>query len=167
MFFSLNLGKWIDVTQEPIKSDIVICLGGGTIDRVKKSIALLNEGYSAKLLLLGESWYNHPYIKKNYPDLPVVIDESPKNTQEEVWLIKRYMKEHGYQSALIVTDPPHTRRIKILTSKLLDNGDNITFRMVGSDVVWWDAKNYYRNEKARSFVWHEVPKIVYRYIVGE
>ena len=153
----------MDATQEPVKSDIVFCLGGGTIDRVKKSIALLKEGYSEKFLLLGESWYNQPYIKKNYPELPVTIDESPKNTEEEVLFIKRYMKAHGHKSALIVTDPPHTRRVKVLASHLLED-DNITFRMIGSDVAWWDARNYYRNEKAFHFALNELFKIPYTYV---
>ena len=72
----LNLGKWLDVTQKPVNSDLVVCLGGGTIDRVKKSIELFEKGYANKFLLLGESWYNQPYIQKNYPNIVVKIDES-------------------------------------------------------------------------------------------
>lgn len=164
IFLFLNLGKWVDVTEKPVKSDIVVCLGGGTIERVKKSIELLKEGYVRKntFLLIGESWYNQPYLKKNYPNLAVIIEESPKNTKEEVLFIKKYMKAHRYKSALIVTDPPHSKRVKLLTSLLKIEGDKkMTFRVIGSDVKWWDATQYYKNERARSFVWHEVPKIIY------
>ena len=166
IFVFLNMGKWIDVTDEPVKSDIIVCLGGGTIERVKKSIELLKGGYAEKqaFLLLGESWYNQPYIKKNHPDMNIVIDESPQNTKEEVIYIKRYMAEHGYKSALIVTDPPHSRRVSLLTS--LNNDDNMTFRMLGSDVQWWDAEHYYKNERARDFVWHEVVGIAYELLIN-
>ena len=163
-FVFLNIGKWIDVTEEPVKSDIIVCLGGGTIDRVKKSIELFEEGYAGKqvFLLLGESWYNQPYIKKNYPAMHILIDESPKNTKEEVLFIKKYLKKHGYRSALIVTDPPHSRRVSLLTSLLSVEGDeNMTFHLVGSPVKWWDRECYYENERAKSFAGHEIKGILY------
>ena len=164
-FVFLNLGKWIDVTGKPVKSDIIVCLGGGTIDRVKKSIELLEEGNAEKFLLIGESWYNQPYIKKNYPDMNIVIDESPKNTKEEVLFTKEYMKEHSYKSALIVTDPPHSGRVKLLTSLILVGGDeNMTFHMIASEVKWWNAEHYYKSKRARSAVLHEVMGMVYHLI---
>ena len=168
-FVFLNLGKWIDVTEEPVKADIIVCLGGGTIDRVKKSIELLEGGYSEKevFLLIGESWYNQPYIKKNYPDMNIVIDESPKNTKEEVRFIKEYMKKHSYKSALIVTDPPHSGRVKLLTSLISVEGDeNMTFHMIASEVKWWDAEQYYKSKRARGAVLHEVMGMVYELVLG-
>ena len=159
IFVFLNMGKWIDVTEEPVKSDIIVCLGGGTIERVKKSIELLKGGYAEKqaFLLLGESWYNQPYIKKNHPDMNIMIDESPQNTKEEVLFIKEYMKKHKYKSALIVTDPPHSGRVKLLTSLISVEGDeNMTFHLIASEVKWWDAEEYYKSKRARGFVMHEV-----------
>lgn len=161
-----NLGKWIDVSEKPYKSDIIICLGGGTIERVKKSVSLLNDGYADKILLLGESWYNQPYITQHYPRFSLSIDESPKNTQEEMYTIKKYMHAHHYSSAIIVTDPPHTRRVKLLASQVPEDDSNITLYMVGTDVPWWNKFDYYRNAHALNYVWHEVPKIVYRWIKG-
>lgn len=162
IFVFLNLGKWIDVTEEAVKSDIIVCLGGGTIDRVKKSIGLLEEGYAEKniFLLLGESWYNQPYIKKNHPGISIVIDESPKNTKEEVLFIKQYMKKHGHESALIVTDPPHSRRVSMLLSSII-NDEEIHFRIVGSDVKWWDREKYYDQLRSAKAVLNESMKIVY------
>ena len=161
----LNLGNWLDVTQQPAKSDMVICLGGGTVERVKRSVALLEEGYASKnrFLLLGESWYNQPYLSKKYPNLPVLIDETPKNTKEEILYLKKYMVVHGYRSALIVTDPPHSRRVKVLLSLLHVPGDEkMDFRIVSSEQPWWDAENYYRNAHARNTVMHESVKVVFR-----
>ena len=166
-FTWLNLGKYLDVTQKPVKSDIIVCLGGGTIDRVKKTIELFEKGYVEKnvLLLLGESWYNQPYIKSNYPALSVDIVESPKNTKEEVLFIKQYMKEHGYTSAMIVTDPPHSRRVNLLTSLVSTEGDEtLTFYMIGSDVKWWDKEYYYKSEQALTFVKNESMGIFYSFI---
>lgn len=169
LFVLLNFGKWIDVTQKPVKSDIIVCLGGGAIERVQKSIELLEGGYADKhvLLLVGESSYNQPYIKKNHPSINIVMDESPKNTKEEVLFIKQYMKENDYKSALIVTDPPHSGRVKLLTSLISVEGDeNMSFHLIDSGVTWWDSEYYYTNERARSSVKHEMMGIVYELVIG-
>ncbi len=165
-FIFFNLGKWIDVTEKPVKSDIIVCLGGGTIDRVKKSIELLEDGYASRqlFLLVGESWYNQDYIAKHHPGISMVIDEAPKDTREEVLFIKQYMKDHGYKSALIVTDPPHSGRVQLLISLLSVDGDEMmTFRMIHSGVEWWDKMYYYENEQAGNFVKSEIIRIIYRY----
>jgi len=162
----VNIGEWIDVSEKPHKSDVVICLGGGSIERVRKSVSLVNDGYVDKMFLLGESWYNQPYITQHYPKLSLTIDERPKNTQEEMCTIEKYMHKHHYGSAIIVTDPPHTRRVKLLASEVLKEDSNLSFYIVGTDVVWWNKYHYYKNMHAFNFVWHEVPKIVYRWIKG-
>lgn len=154
------------MSQSPVKAEIVACLGGGTVERVETSIKLLREGYVGNILMLGESWYHHPYLKKCGLEGVCIIKDSTENTKEEIVFLIAYMKKHDMHTALIVTDPPHTKRVEVLISQFLTE-DTIQLRIVGSKVVWWDAKNYYMNEKARSFVWHEIPKVVYRYIVGK
>ena len=166
-YVGLNLGKWLDVTEEPVKSDIIVCLGGGTIERVKKSIKLYKEGYSIqnKFILLGESWYNQPYITKNHPDVSVEIYECPKNTKAEIEFIKNYMKKKGYKTALVVTDPPHSGRARILISLVSIDGDEaMEFHMIGSDVAWWDAA-YYKNERSVGAVLHESMGILYAFVM--
>lgn len=138
-----TLVKSIDVTQEPVQADIVVCLGGGTVERVKKSIILIEDGYVEKdrFLLLGESWYNQPYIRKNHPTLNVVIEETPTNTKEEVLFIKQYMVKNGYRSALVVTDPFHSGRVSVLNSILSVQGaKDIHLYMIDSGRNWWEKE---------------------------
>ena len=166
--FYINLGRWLDVTEDPVKADIVVCLGGGTIERVKKSVDLITQGYvkSKTLLLIGESWYNRPYIRKHYPTLQWEIDDTPKNTAQEVVQIKKYMRKHGYRTALIVTDPPHTRRVRVLLSLLERKEDDpLYFYLVGSGVNWWNKTAYYTNSWACQEVWHELKGIGYALLV--
>lgn len=93
------------------------------------------------------------------------IDQSPKNTEEEVLFIKQYMKKYNYKSALIVTDPPYSARVKLLASLISVEGDDtMTFHLTGSDVRWWNANEYYKNERARNAVKHEVMGIIYEVI---
>ena len=170
VYIFLNVGKWIDVSHPPVKSEIVACLGGGTVERVETSIKLFKEGYVENILMLGESWYHHPYLKKCGVEGVCIIEDSPKSTEEEIAFLIAYMKKHDIHTALIVTDPPHTKRVEVLISQLLTHGTTkftLHLRIVGSEVAWWNKKRYYQNKKALSFVWHEIPKIVYRVVMGQ
>jgi len=48
-FLFFSLGKWIDVTEKPVKADIIVCLGGGTSERVQKAVSLYAQGYSSPM----------------------------------------------------------------------------------------------------------------------
>ena len=165
-FLLLNYGKWIDATEKPVKSDIIVCLGGGTYQRVIKSKELLDAGYAQEnfVLLVGEAGYNDRYVKKNFPELPTVIDERPRNTAEEIRFIKQYMKKHNYDSALIVTDPTHARRVSLLCS-LIPSGDvKQNFHIVGSGVKWWSRECYWCSKRSRELIKSETLRILYTLI---
>ena len=165
-FLLLNYGRWIDATEKPVKSDIIVCLGGGTYLRLIKSKELLDEGFSNRniVLLLGEAGYNERYAEKNFPDLPRVVEERPKNTIEEIRFIKQYMKKHQYKSALIVTDPTHSRRVRLLCS-LIPSGDvTQKFHIISSGVKWWNAECYWCNKRSRELVESETIRILYTLI---
>ena len=166
-FLLLNYGKWIDATEEPVKSDIIVCLGGGTHHRIEKSKDLLYAGYAKEnfILLVGEdARYNERNIKKSYPKLPTVTDEQPKNTVEEIHFIKQYMKKHHYESALIVTDPTHARRVSLLCSLIPSRDVTQKFHIVSSGVEWWNAECYWCNKRSRGLVKSETIRILYTLI---
>jgi len=161
------LGNFLDVTEPPEQSDIIVCLGGGTVERVEYAISLYEQGYASqdKLILVGEQWYNLPYVKKNHSHLDINVDETPQNTAQEIVFIKHYMEKHNYKSAIIVTDPPHTRRVKQLVSLLVTKKDKtLKFVYVGSDVAWWNKKFYFEDNKAFLFAQNEIIRVVYNFV---
>jgi len=160
----LNYGYWIDATQEPVKSDIIVCLGGGTVERLNTAVKLYNDGYSRskKVMLLGESYDTKEYLESTYPNTHIEQHHEPKNTKEEVRYIKKWMLENGYKTALVVTDPSHSRRVSVLDTVLNVKGDSdITLRMVSSEVSWWKAKKYYDDKRSSETVLSETMRILY------
>ena len=160
----LNYGAWIDATEEPIKADIIVCLGGGTVERLNIATKLFDEGYSksASVILLGESYDTKEYLKKTYPSVPIEQHHKPTNTKEEVLYIKNYMHKQGYKTALVVTDPPHSRRVKVLDSVLSVKGDDeAVLYLVSSKVAWWKEKNYYDDKRSSEAVLSETIRILY------
>jgi len=164
LFF--NVGNYIDVTEKPVKSDLIACMGGGDIERAQKSVWLYNQGYSKQniLIMTGNTDDYMAYIKKHAPKLKLVQNPKIKNTAGEVRYIKKYMVKHHYKSVIIVSDPPHTRRIKILTNLISVKGDKkFSYVFVGSGVTWWHRSRYYQNRAVLSFALGETLKITYTY----
>ncbi len=164
--YLLNIGKYLDVTQQPVKSDLIVCFGGGNIERIQKTAELYEQGYSDKrmILLTGRDRGYAKYLKQNIPEAKYRLDDESKKTAEEVRNMKRYMIEHNDKSAIIVSDPPHTRRIKILTELIpVKNDENLSYVFVSNDVSWWHPKEYYKNRTAVDWVWSETLKIAYTY----
>jgi len=160
----LHYGEWIDATEEPKQADLIVCLGGGTEERLNMAVTLFKAGYSntKSIILLGESYETTSYLEKSYPEVTIVQHHKPKNTKEEIIYIKKYMIKHGYTSVLIVTDPPHSRRVKILTSVLNVKEDSkISFRVITSGVTWWKVKKYYDDKRSGEAVLSETIRIVY------
>jgi len=161
----LHYGSWIDATHNPIKSDLIVCLGGGTVERLDTATTLYKKGYAShshSVLLVGESYDTPAYLKERYPHTPITQHHSPSNTKEEVYYIKKYMVKHGYKDVLIVTDSPHSRRVKVLFSILdVEDDGELVLHLVSSNVKWWKAKKYYDDIRSGETVLSETIRILY------
>lgn len=179
IFSFFNLGNFLDVSQKPIKSDIIVCLGGGEKYRIETAVRLYNKNYSNKnlLILTGDNRSAKrkeknmddkriEYIKENKLEyINIKMKRDTKNTKEEILFIKKYLLEKKYKSAMIISDAPHTRRIQTLINLLDIKGDEkLIFNLVNSENPWWNSNTYYTEKKASAFVLSEVFKLGYTYI---
>ncbi len=173
IFIFLNLGKFLNVTKEPVNSDVIVSLGGGDLERIKKAIELYKNGYALQNLLILTG--NQPLSKKdprieyinknNLKNINIINIENTKNTKEEVIYIKNFLINNNYKSAILVSDPPHSRRISTLINLLkINNDDNLTFNLVATDSKWWSNNTYYENKKGRKFAFLEAIKLSYAYL---
>lgn len=171
LFF--NLGNILDITQKPIKSDIIVSLGGGDKERVKKAIELYNTNYSTQniLILTGESKSSKKdlrikYIEDNtFNNINLINVTTTKNTKEEILFIKNFLLEKNFKSAIIVSDAPHSRRIQTLINLLkIDGDDELSFNIVATNTNWWNTNIYYKNKRAQNFAFLELVKLTYAYL---
>ena len=177
IFFTL--GYYLDAEDKPVPSDIIVCLGGGGKERIIKAVDLYKNHYSLQniLLLTGDNKSKIRLLKKldddrieylknhHYDSIHIAQNKEVKNTKEEILFIKKYLIQHNYNSAIIVSNTPHTRRIKILLSLLKIKGsENLKFYVVGSQENWWNSCCYYENKHSLGFAFRELVKIYYAYI---
>ena len=92
------------------RSDLIICLGGNTRARQEKSLKLYNERYAQKLLLTNQS--PDYFLKNRVSSSDIYVTRVPGNTFEEAQYCRKFMEGHKINSALVVSDWWHLRRVK-------------------------------------------------------
>lgn len=163
IYLFFNLGNILDVTQKPSKSDVIVCLGrDGNNYRIKKAIELYNKNYSLKnlLILTGDERSiirkkknlddkRIEYIKSNnLKDINIYHRKNIKSTKDEIFFLKNYLLQKKYSTAIIVSDTPHSKRIKVLINLLkVENDNKLNFKIIGTDIKWWKSEEYYTNKK--------------------
>lgn len=177
-FLFVNLGKYLDVSQKSVPSDVIVCLDGGDGHRASKALELYRKGYSSsgKILLTVSSsfkskpppasyYYNDYLLKNNILPGNIIRIKNAHNTVEELVAIRNYLLANNLKSALIVSAPPSTRRM-IFIAKHIVTFDmyGLSVRMIGSDTLWWNREYFYKNKYATNYAILEVIKLLYNYI---
>lgn len=163
-----NLGTFLDVTQKPIQSDIIVSLGGDNGNRIKKALELYEQNLSQsnKIILTGPNGKKDPriiYLTNHAFDMKnIVLYTNTLNTYAEIKTIKNYMLAHRLKRVLIVSDPPHARRIAFFANTVFDfHASGLEFTIIGSEQPWWNTQHYYDNTISRDFARDELIKYIY------
>lgn len=158
-YFFLNLGNFLDVTSNPKKVDLLVCLGGGDyVNRGKKTLELFENEFVKTKTIIFTGYTNI----KDFKGANIIVNRRLQNTYEEVIYVKDYMRTHKLKSVIFVSEVPHSRRI-LLFSNFFGNGD-FEVSVVGSKFIW-DAENYYKYPQMRAYVFREVVKLTYNFFL--
>ena len=172
----VNLGHWLsEPVNKPVKTDLIVTLGGGGIERDQMAADLYKAGYAKKILLTGmyaslragQSYYQSPrslfLLKQGIPIEALLFDGLSINTHQEAINIAIVLTAHHWHSALVVTDPPHIRRVAFCLSSVFKN--NFSYSLIQSDVPTWHADRWWQDERWRRFSLDEVLKLIFYAIV--
>lgn len=119
------------------KADCIIVLGASVQykkvspvyrERINHGITLLNEGYANKMILTGGKIAGQIYsdssvarsyaISKGVSASKILIEEQSTETLQNLVNAKAIMKQYGYKTAIIVSDPLHMRRAMTMARDL-------------------------------------------------
>lgn len=169
----LNAGRFLDVsTQPPEHADLIVALGGDSGARVKKAAELYKRGLAQKILLTGMeeghattrkyylNWRSQFLIEQGVPQSAIMFDDVSANSWEEANNTLRLMAEKQMKRVLVVSDPPHLRRLGWSWGKVFSGSDK-TYQLVPSDMEGWDASHWWRHEASVHFVLTEYVKLSY------
>lgn len=164
---------------QPNKADLIVILGGGAGDREKKGVDLYFSGYSKRILMTGfhkmnngvipayAMWRLNYVLGKGIPEDAILLDYSAKNTFEESIRIKELMLSNKWHKVIVVSDPPHMRRLSIILKKVFGDKSNMSFLLIPSEPIWWNAEYWWKNTVSAQFILVEVVKMIYFYIANQ
>ncbi len=165
-----------DITQP---ADFICVCGGGSAERVAYSARLYFDGKAASLLVLGDP-VHLPGISATWAELAVremterykvppgviISDSRGTSTFEEAVLTRKLFERENVESAIIVSEPFHTRRVKMIFDRVF-TGSGIDLRYSATEPSWFKPDDWWGNEKMMIAVFEEYAKTllyVYWYI---
>jgi uncharacterized SAM-binding protein YcdF (DUF218 family) len=161
--------------QQPIKANLVVALGGDNGDRIKKVAELFNESLAPIVLLTGIeggptetrsyylNWRARFLIDRGVPENTLLFDAASGNSWEEAVNTLRLMQERGWLTVLVISDPPHLRRLAWVWGKVFD-GSGKEYRLIAARSNGWDPDRWWQNDKSAHFVITELIKLAYYYV---
>ncbi len=169
--FFLSLGILVSQhAANPEKSDVIVVLGGDSGLRVRKGAELYKAGYATHVVLTGidERFYRPAHLNwrerrmraLGVPQKAIIIDAKSKTTWDEAINTSKMMESNGWQSAIVVSDPPHMLRLHQTWSRAFE-GSPKTFILVSTNPLWWHRVLWWKERESYQFVISEVKKNIF------
>ncbi|WP_166299374.1 YdcF family protein [Bradyrhizobium sp. 2S1] len=140
-------------TDPPHNADGIVVLTGGS-SRVSDAMELLAAGYGKRLLISGVHPTNDAGdISRSVPDSRglmsccVDLDRSAVNTRSNAAETRRWARERGFKSLIVVTSNYHMPRAIVELSHAMPDVTLIPFAVVGDkwrDEPWWTSGGTFR-----------------------
>ena len=168
----LGAGHFLEApAQAPVKADLLIALGGEDGGRAHSVLGLYRDGFAPRVLLTGEgvhtrarphqlSWRARYLIDKGIPENAVLFDARSNNSWEEAVNTLALMRSMKLERVLVVSDPPHLRRLGWVWSKVFA-GSGKTYTLIACEMDDWDPEFWWRTSAGLQFVFGEYIKLAY------
>ncbi|MCA6124841.1 YdcF family protein [Bradyrhizobium sp. WSM 1704] len=140
-------------TDPPQSADGIVVLTGGS-SRVSDAMELLAAGYGKRLLISGVHPTNDASdISRSLPDSQrlmsccVDLDRSAVNTRSNAAETRRWARDRGFKSLIVVTSNYHMPRAIVELSHAMPDVTLIPFAVVGEkwrDEPWWTSGATFR-----------------------
>jgi len=165
-----RLGQYLIVEHPPRKTDLIVCLSGGNIERGLAAADAYEKGLGAHIFIAREELPDgYSLLKKKGIDYPesialmtmllkklgvpesalVISDDAAQSTFNEARMVRDLVKERGYRSFILITSPTHSRRA-LLTFKRVFEDQKVHILVLPSSYSefrpgdWWKKRRYVR-----------------------
>jgi uncharacterized SAM-binding protein YcdF (DUF218 family) len=171
-----GVGNWLIVEDAPGKGELVFVLGGNSVDRGRKAAKLYRNGKVPKVVCLGanipgalkafgidstESDLTARIVKMHgVPEGRVRSLDEGTSTWEEGLACANYCEERGVDSAIVLSDKFHLRRVRYVFEPLFDDvPTELRFRGASSSI--YEESEWWRSEQGMLMVNNEYMKLLY------
>ena len=150
------LSTFLDVSQSPRQADFIVLLGGGKANRAQAAVDLYQQGFAPRVIISGGPLYRYgiecstalltldDVQRMGLPADVVLLSDEATSTWDETQQLLALLEQEGALSALIVTDPVHTRRTRA-TYRKLQTTQAIELTFVAAEATfpthrWWQSE---------------------------
>ena len=143
------------VHTDPIeRSGVIVLLSGGDTERMDEAARLMHERYAEELLLtdtarrMPDGMLETQYIRLELVSRGVspaqiqITDQVVSSTRDEGRAVRAYLQLHQVSGCIIVTDPYHTRRTRMIFRDAFA-GTGIDVRVIPSNGHWYRAETWF------------------------
>lgn len=172
--FVVNVGHWLSSPRSvPAQGDLIVALGGGGIERLQIALKLYEEGHAKRILLTGLQGQNHHHdqrwrsqflLNRGVPSEALLFDHASANSYEEANRTAVLMKSRSWSRALVVSDPPHLRRLDMVWGRACEQ-HGLECRLIATEPLTWNAARWWRDKVWVKFVGMELLKLTYYRII--
>jgi uncharacterized SAM-binding protein YcdF (DUF218 family) len=168
-----GVGRWLERPDALGPADVIVVLSGTMPARAEEAAIIYRAGYSHEVWVSqpaspaselakmgiryeGEDYFNRAVlVHEGVPETAIrMLPETIIDTEQEVVEIAAMMRQEGKASAIIVTSPQHTRRVKALWHELA--GGDLRAIVRGAPQDSFDAVHWWRNTRDTFSVVREV-----------
>jgi uncharacterized SAM-binding protein YcdF (DUF218 family) len=181
-----QIGRYLIVEQPPERSDLMVCLAGGNVERGLSAADAFHRGLAPKIFvsreLIPEGYdilirrgVTYPESRDLLVDMlrglgvpasAILTSDTPSaNTVTEAAIVHKMVKEKNYRSILLITSPTHSRRAWLIFRKAME-GEGVRIQVILSSYSnfkpegWWKDTRYVRE------VVLEYQKLIYYFFKG-
>lgn len=157
---------WYLSPQDPLeKVDAIVVVSGGDNDaRISKGVQLYKEGWAPVLVFSGAAASGEVSnaramariaIQDGVPEEAILMEERSKTTAENATFTSDLLKQHGYDSFILVTSPYHQRRTYELFKK-----ENSLAKIINQSALdsSWRKKGWWQTNVGRFLTAGEISK---------
>jgi uncharacterized SAM-binding protein YcdF (DUF218 family) len=166
------------VHADPLeRAGVVVLLSGGGTERMDEAARLMRERY-AELLLLTDTSREMPdgMLEAQYMRLEAVnkgvspeqiglTEPTVQSTRDEANKVREFMQMHQISDCIVVTDPYHTRRTRMIFRDAMQDTD-IAVRVVPSVGHWYHAGSWFLSGDGWQTTISEYVKLAY-YVISK
>jgi uncharacterized SAM-binding protein YcdF (DUF218 family) len=160
VIFFLFAGQYLVVSESPIKSDAIILLTGGGIERHEKAIALYNAGFAPMIIVSNglEDGIYEAIIKLGVPEQHVIKETKADSTYTNALYTLQLMKGYNLKSAIVVSSDYHMRRVKFNFDMVYSSsGVSLTYCAARTS---YNADYWFANQSDIQTTFNEYIKII-------
>ena len=153
------------------KSDAVVVLSGGGIDRLDKAVEVIADGNARYLILTdtdeiasnGRKVTDYLFGEATQRGITVpqidITRHTVTSTADEAVAVRDLMEERGWQRCIVVTDPFHSRRTRFLFRKAF-RGSGLEVRVVPVGGSWYRSNSWFLSAEGRDTTLREWGKLL-------